>query len=61
MSLDGVACVRSGRQALSSQNESLSDINNYIKVGSINSLCQMFNLYLRAESQFLRERRGHRD
>ena len=32
-----------------------------IKVGSINSLCQIFDLSLSAECQFLRERCGHRD
>ena len=31
------------------------------KVGSINSLCQIFDLSLSAECQFLRERCGHRD
>ena len=33
----------------------------YLKVGSINSLCQIFDLSLSAECQFLRERCGHRD
>ena len=32
-----------------------------LKVGSINSLCQIFDLSLSAECQFLRERCGHRD
>ena len=33
----------------------------FYMVGSINSLCQIFDLSLSAECQFLRERCGHRD
>ena len=45
----------------SEPNRSADDIYERLKVGSINSLCQIFDLSLSAECQFLRERCGHRD
>ena len=40
---------------------SLFFLSESIKVGSIYSLCQIFDLSLSAECQFSRERCGHRD